>query len=282
MSDPSLVPRNALDGVEVGLSVSDSADLRRLGLNERHAELAIGEITRAVLIAGGRITYGGRMKPSGFTQQLMNEVRRYGTTRQSLRICLALPEHRKLTLEELDEIDRQLGLWGELTALDGDGNSVSWRNPATASLGGDERTAYSALRRFMTSVTQARVLLGGQLGTTVKGAMPGVIEEAILAIGAGQPIYLAGGFGGAAAAAAMTLELDDFAWLPSGLPSKADDPVAGVSLDALRAAASSGSWSVEGNGLTREQNRMLATSHRPGEIASLVALGLAKAFDGSR
>ena len=73
-----LAATDALRGVRVGISVSDSDDLGRLGLTDAHAEQAVGEVARAILIAGGSLVYGGRVKPSGFTQYLMHEIRRYG------------------------------------------------------------------------------------------------------------------------------------------------------------------------------------------------------------
>lgn len=282
MIGPELVPENALDNVDVGVSVSDSADLGRLGLNLRHAELAIGEIARAVLVAGGRLTYGGRIKPSGFTQHLMNEVRRYGTARWSLTICLALPEHRKLSVAEIDEIDRQLGTWGRLMTLDSQGEPVNWRrdrNPEGAAIENDrERQAsYSALRQFMTRTTCARVLLGGQL-TGFQGVMPGLIEEAILAIEQHQPVYLAGGYGGAAAAVVKVLGIDSLEWLPTDLPAGHDDAPVVEALAHLSTVAANAGWSAGTNGLSEEENHLLASSHRPGDIASLVVLGMGRLF----
>jgi hypothetical protein len=239
MIDPTLVSRDALADIDVGISISDSADLPRLGLDSRHAQLAIGEIARAVLVAGGRIVYGGRIKPSGFTQQLMNEMRRYGASRRSLTICLALPEHRKLSSTEFDDIDRQLGTWGRVVTLNGNGTPTSRTDdPATDhDLGVSERVAaLSGMRRFVTSATKARVLLGGQL-VGFQGAMPGLIEETVLAVEAGQPVYLAGGFGGAAAAAARALGLGPFDWLPADLPAGHDSPAVVEALDLLRGTA---------------------------------------------
>ena len=97
MSAAELYPADMLRKVRLGVSVSDSADLERLGLVEMHAQLAIAEIARAVLVSGGSLVYGGRVKPSGFTQFLMHEVRRYGTNPDAFTLCLAAPEHRKLS-----------------------------------------------------------------------------------------------------------------------------------------------------------------------------------------
>jgi hypothetical protein len=286
VTDPELVPRDALDGVDIGISVSDSADLAQLGLTTKHAELAIGEVARAVLVAGGRLTYGGRIKPSGFTQLLMHEVRRYGQDRRSFTICLALPEHRRLALSELDSVDRSLGVAGRLVCLDIDGSPVDPRSGRSDE--GEELDdpdvripAYSGLRRFIASTTRGRVVVGGQLAN-FKGAIPGVIEEVIASIEARQPVYIAGGFGGAAALAARTLGIDSFEWAPDGFPqTPAADARVEQSLVQLAEVARRTEWVARDNGLTDAELLQLSASHRPGDIASLVAIGLGRRFGSS-
>lgn len=49
----TLLPPDALRGMRLGISVSESTDLGRLGLLEEHFRLALGEITRVVLVSGG-------------------------------------------------------------------------------------------------------------------------------------------------------------------------------------------------------------------------------------
>jgi hypothetical protein len=278
--DPDLIPPGALRGVTVGLSVSDSTDLSRLGLDEQHINLAVGEITRAILIAGGTIAYGGWLRPSGFTHQLMDEVRRFGVARRSLTLYVALPEHRELSREALDNVDRQLGTWGKLVTLDQHGVPTDWRTlpQSDSPLSDDVRVAaYSGLRRHMADNIDGRILVGGKLRGYL-GAIPGVMEEAILAVERNQPIYLAGGFGGAAAAVARRLNAGDFAWLPSGLPEGEDDPGVQGALSRLGSLAFDSGWEISNDGLTPERRAQLSASHRPGEIASLCVVGLATKF----
>ena len=79
--------------------------------------------------------------------------------------------------------------------------------------------------------------------------MPGVIEETITAVEASQPLYVASGFGGAAALAAQALEIDDLGWAPDGFPARPEDSRIDDSLRRLRSSAASGRWSVERCGL---------------------------------
>ena len=57
----------------------------------------------------------------------------------------------------------------------------------------------TAMREKMEETIEARVLLGGKV-TQYAGRYPGLVEEALLAKRSGTPIFLIGGFGGAAGA----------------------------------------------------------------------------------
>ena len=205
-----LAATDALRGVRVGISVSDSDDLGRLGLTAAHAEQAVGEVVRAILIAGGSLVYGGRVKPSGFTQYLMHEIRRYGRDHEpALTLCLAAPEHHKLSRRELDDIDKALGTRGRIVCLDLEGHEIKGilspksRDPEPFSKANAPH-AYSSMRRHLATITDARVLIGGKL-SGFAGAMPGIVEEAIVAVEARHPLYVSAGFGGAAALVAQAV-----------------------------------------------------------------------------
>ncbi len=103
-----LLPPDALRGQRIGVSVSQSPDLDRLGLRETHFRLAVAEIARAILVAGGTLAYGGHLDPEGYTSFMVQELQRYSRTDQPLRVCLAWQEHRRLLLSELRR--RQRGL----------------------------------------------------------------------------------------------------------------------------------------------------------------------------
>ncbi len=281
MGTNGLAPRDALRGLRIGISVSESDDLGRLGLSVSHAEQAVGEIARAVLVAGGSLVYGGRVKPSGFTQYLVHEVRRYGGGPvPALTLCLAAPEHQRLSCDELADVDRMLGAQGRLVRLDQQGREIQRRpeigprdtEPLT---GADAAHAYSALRRHMATITDARVLIGGKL-SGFAGEAPGVLEEAIVAVKARQPVYVSAGFGGAAAMVAATLGLDDLRWAPENFPTRPDDERIDRAARVLAAAAVSSGWTAAYCGLGEQGVRQLAASHRASEIASLVVRGLAR------
>jgi hypothetical protein len=97
----------------------------------------------------------------------------------------------------------------------------------------------------------------------------------------GQPLYLAGGFGGVTADVAKALELDDGRWLPSISSSPAPDIRLLAGLEQLTQIAKKTGWKRSDNGLTDGENFLLAASYRPSEIAALVSLGLGRRFAAS-
>ena len=271
MTDPTLVAVHALKGQKIGISVSDSADLGRLGLTKRHCELAVAEIARAILLTGGSVIYGGRIHPEGFTQIIMDEVRRYADGRHSLTICLAESEHRDLTEDELQAIEGRLGVAATLVCLDSAGNELPLRRRPAPAEPVDPAQALTALRQYITEKTDARVIVGGQL-TGYQGVMPGVIEEALLSVRNGQPLYIAAGFGGAAAAIARTLDHELMNWAPVDLPVGAQS--AAWALQELSKAAKDNP--MGNDGLSSHQRAQLRATHRPADIAALVVYGLAR------
>jgi len=270
----NLLPPEALAGVRIGVSVSDSPDLARLGLSEVHLRLALGEMARVVLIGGGRLVYGGRLDPAGYTAFLQGELEKYARRDQPLVVCLAWQEHRELALAALKEAELELGLHGRITYLNSDGMPIAAADgrgeaPVSISDGATRAQALTAMRHYVISETDARVLVGGRR-SGFQGAMPGVIEEALIAIQAGQPVFLAAGFGGATWDAARALGLVTSEWPDLSGPARYD------ALAALEQAAHAAGWRLDVNGLRDEENLRLAASHRPSEVASLVALGLGR------
>lgn len=277
-----LIPRDALQGMKIGISVSDSQDLERLGLSQAHAEMAVGEIARAVLIAGGHLVYGGRVKPSGFTQYLIHEVSRYGSDHAAgqFTLCLAAPEHYKLSGHDFDAINWELGAKGRVVCLDPTGCEIQKSSKSKTSILDSIRSldiaqCYSVMRHYMGTITDARVLIGGQL-SRYRGTMPGIIEEAIIAINARQPVYVSAGFGGAAALVAQQLQFDNLDWAPEDFPIRPKDKRIDRALNKLEEAVSLSGWSATLCGLSKEDTQQLAASYRAGEIASLVVSGLAQ------
>jgi hypothetical protein len=291
------------DGLwRLGISTSVSDDLARLGLVETHFRVAIGEITRAVLLGGGGVVYGGRLDPAGYTNFMLRELQRYARRDRPLLACLSAALHRGV---DVAEFRQELGLFGHLVVLDADGRVVDDGELADRTqvdenervrglralrrymaahqvgrvfLGGrrqgfsgpipglvEELVGLRALRRYMAAHQVGRVFLGGRR-QGFSGPIPGLVEELVLTLERRQPVYLAGGFGGTTYDSARALGVPGLPDWPIG---PGDDPRLAAGIEALVAAPHD-----LHNGLSEAENAELATTHRPAQIAALVSRGL--------
>jgi SLOG cluster2 len=276
----NLLPANALAGKCIGISVSESPDLDRLGLLETHFRLALAEIARCVLIAGGNVAYGGHLLPEGYTSFLLKELQKYGRRDRPLLVCLAWQEHRRMALSELKRTRMDLGLYGRIVCLDPMGQVVEadegrGEEPQPVNDPELRKQSLTSLRRYMSSQIQGRVLIGGKRHG-FQGEIPGLMEEALIALEMGQPLYLAGGFGGVTTDIACVLGIDDGTWLPFWQDAPTEDSRLVFGRDRLHALTRADTWIGLNNGLTDEENQRLAATHRPSDIAALVSLGLGR------
>lgn len=214
MADPEVVGLRALLGKRIGISVSESADLQRLGLSEFHCRLVIAEVSRALFLAGATVVYGGRFGPDGYTEILINEAERFGGSTRVLELFFSESEYSGLSREDLEGIDQGLGEHGQVRLVSVAGQVV---DIASAVLGQFDRidttASLTSLRTIMANHCDARFLLGGRLEGYL-GVEPGVIEEARISLESGKPVLAAAGYGGAAAVVAMAL----FGWHPENWP----------------------------------------------------------------
>ena len=65
-----------LNRVSIGISISESDNLKLLGFSTAHLNDIMIETARYILAAGGNIVYGGDMRKGGFTE-LMFELLKY-------------------------------------------------------------------------------------------------------------------------------------------------------------------------------------------------------------
>jgi hypothetical protein len=98
--------------------------------------------------------------------------------------------------------------------------------------------------------------------------MPGVVEEVILAMRHGTPVFIAGGYGGVAGDMAVALGIDDENWLRL-------EEQRSYTTELLEVAADVG-WEPGSNGLDVDENRRLAVTYRASEAASLIVTGLSR------
>ncbi|MEA2604386.1 MAG: hypothetical protein QOF89_5378 [Acidobacteriota bacterium] len=258
----------------IGISISESPDLPRMGLGDPHLREATVEIARYLLRAGYSLAYGGDLRAGGFTRDLFELVRSYRTDApETLPVMnyLAWPVHRTLTDSQLDEIESEFTGGGILLLLDPQGQPMSReerREALSRHLADDWAQGLTAMRKTMARDCAARLLLGGKV-KGYSGAAPGLAEEALLILRAGKPLYLAGGFGGCACDVAAAL---GWGWAPERSPGE----VGPGYRETLQLLQEESSRRKPENGLSQDENVLLAETQRVPVILKLVLRGLSR------
>lgn len=300
------------------LSCSESGDTLRHGLTQAHLEAALLEISRQLLVRGATLEYGGHLGDEGYTVALFEMARTHN------RISQMDPAERiindvgwPLPLVTLPDAVRAknsyVARFRRIPRPDG----VEHLEPETfidepnffPANSPERRYAWArgmtAMRSFQASESgaAARVVIGGKIGPTITtdaegnktekwymGRIPGVMEEVLLSLRAGQPVYLIGAFGGAAGAVIDLLEgrsRTDLTWdYQSGAPHASamrelygQEGTAWEDYDEIsdyfKDIGIEGAASL--NRLTAEENRELFTSRDLHRITGLIIEGLCRA-----
>jgi hypothetical protein len=221
--------KRSLAGKLVALSMSESTDIARHGQDGLHLEQTMLELSRHLLIRGASLAYGGHIGSDGYTQRLFELVRTHND-RKDVEPFQRIVNHRgwplpKLPKSKLAELIPVSTLIPIARPMDVDEslNPVFVPEPEVyfpADPSAEHRYAWcrgmTEMRALQADHSRskviARVVLGGTFGPTLKageegqpakqqwyaGRMPGVLEEVLLSLQAGQPVFLIGAFGGAA------------------------------------------------------------------------------------
>lgn len=301
---------SGLQKATIGLSLSDSSDIRCYGLDKEHLATFADDLSLYLLMAGLRLAYGGRIGHDGeqvddinYTVKLFSLVRSYSPYAKNLDITMApiinyvgWPIHLRYTDEDykqygqaaiLEEIDKPdpLGISEEKLQPDDKG----WFPPNSP----ERRFAWgrgmTSMRMRMTKDITARVVMGGKLEKYV-GIYPGVLEEALLMIKAKKPIYLIGMFGGASRLLIDVIEgnkrdelttdwvcghIDDFkdalqVYKESGIEFLTPGQIEKKLIEYAKQDLSA----ILNNGLSNEENRELFYSNNPRRMLELILQGM--------
>lgn len=202
------------------VGISESGDAHHYGLSNAHFATLSDEIYLYLLLAGFKIAYGGSLSGSfdegnNFTLRLFELIRGYsglaeGVNAPSLKkaILNVAPWPLRLgygekewALFDGDCAEYQPGPRPNLPGRDDDIFPIVDGKRSLAADTPEKRYAWArgltAMRQAITGMSGARLVLGGKM-TGHAGLVPGVIEEAWLSLSQHQPLYLAGGYGGAA------------------------------------------------------------------------------------
>jgi hypothetical protein len=298
----------------IAVSISESEDIREYGLSTEHFATLTDEIHLYLLLAGLKIAYGGALKGgysegSNFTLRLFELVRAYSKLAEGVN---ASPLHDAILNVapwplRLNYSDSEWKLFSGKVAIyeEGPRPALPWSDdeifPPVGSIRllasdtSQRRYAWTRglteMRERITALSQARLVIGGKL-VGFSGLVPGVVEETWLSLTHRTPLYIVGGFGGAARAVSDQLlgiariEFTD-AWarhhisdLDVAIELYSSYGGAFHSMERMgadiSACAHSGIAQALNNGLNDDENRELMHSVNPQRIAWLVLTGLGR------
>ena len=268
-----LTPSDKKISGAVEVSVSKSPDLRVLGLSDGHLRDARAEIALHVLASGRSLAYGADLRQHGFTEFLFELLGRYQDhprhrSKIAITNYLAWPMHIRMTSNELETFSAEHRRVARLVFLARNGACLARekRLELAAREPDDDEWAegLTAMRTVMRGEILARIVLGGRV-EGYKGAMPGIAEETYLSFQADQPIFLLGGFGGCARDIAETIGLAD-RWAGSRDEWTGRRLFRNYSPDDCN------------NGLTLEENLVLARTQYIQQAVTLVSRGLRRIY----
>lgn len=260
-----------LKGRAIGISISESPDTAPLGLSQPHLQDAMTEVARHLLAMGCRLIYAGDHRMGGFTELLFELVARHRRNdqladQQAVVVnYLAWPSHTRMHRAELFKAFKLLEGNAELICLSREGEILPWPL-VLKTKAQDEPWAegLTAMRRFVSDQIIARIVLGGRV-EGFNGAMPGIAEEALMSLRIGQPLYLLGGFGGCTRDIIEAIGLAA-PWAPLDRNWDGRDEFRRFHVGDLK------------NGLTDDENSMLATTAHIDQALALVIRGLVRRF----
>jgi hypothetical protein len=269
----------------IAFSVSESDDMQEFGCGKAMLKDVVLELSRYVLKAGGYLAYGGDLREEGYTEAFENFSYQYGAKEKTgkrenyFTNYFAWPIHLKIDdKREADFIhcrvepifvDAPEGIADPKTYIPPEGNEnlSIWAHSLTK------------MREEMEENVDARIIIGGRL-SGFKGKYAGVIEEFLIASQQGHPIYLIGGFGGAAKAIVDLIEKKDvdLRKLAEETPYYSDfvgyynrENSDKIDYDVITDRIKNYSFD---NGLTLEENEELCHTTNILKIVSLVLKGL--------
>lgn len=197
--------KEILSNTKIGISISEvlGVEFSDHHIHADHLVRLAQDIARHLLARSATLIYGGDLRPSGFTEFILDEARilkdRLAETAPHVENHLAWP----LYVSDAD-VTAWRARYHQVM------KTIKCKIPDDVANGLDEETFLPAntcqnsyiwsrclteMRKNSISSSNARICAGGKL-TGYKGKMPGVLEEIILAIDEQKPIFLLGAFGG--------------------------------------------------------------------------------------
>lgn len=300
LTTPLLSQDRPFTGKTLGISMALADDLASIGLSPTHLECAIAEVSQMMLIGGGSLLYAGApgTHAPDLTTAIMDTVSSYTASVKAYAHLSGDPEQHDIhpgdmfslavpcivlnaseSIKRLSEAADHFAGYASILVLDENGRKIEDFDDLQPWQGDSNETARALhhIRQALPQYCDARLLIGGKTrrqSTDIPngyiGDFPGIVEEALYTLRKGQPLFIAGGFGGAAALLARELGLGRDLPVP-------DEALAEIKLcDAYRKAVDEikERFDPTRTGLNDDDLRCLATTQRASELGALIAKGL--------
>lgn len=285
-----------LKNKRIGISISESDNLKQLGYDLPHLKDVIIETARYILSLGGSLAYGGDMRNGGFTELFFDLLNHYKLPDQSkpkerFYSFLSWPLYLDLTKQQESDLINHVTFKkipppndinidkGECLIPKGVENLYIWSRCLTE------------MRQQMEQSCNARIFIGGRT-KGFKGKYPGLLEEFLIAIEYKHPMYLVGAFGGIVNAIISALndtnkdnlsndyyksETDYQEFISHYNIQHNESP---IDYDAIKKQIQELGWErvSQQNGLTIYENKRLAKTPHINEIVYLILKGLTNIF----
>ena len=300
LTTPLLSQERPLTGKTLGISMALADNLASIGLSPTHLESAVAEVSQMMLIGGGSLLYAGApgTHVPDLTTAVMDTVSSYTTSVKayarlegdheqhnihpghmfSLVVpCIVL--NTLASIKRLSQVADHFARNASIVVLDKNGLKIEDFDDLPPWQGDSNETAHALhqIRQALPQYCDARLLIGGKTRRQSTdnpdgyiGNLPGIVEEALYTLRKGQPLFIAGGFGGAAALLARELELGP------NLPVSAEALAENNESDAYRKAIDEIKklFDPTRTGLNNDDHRHLVTTQRASELGALIAKGL--------
>lgn len=196
-----------LSGKNVAISVSEAPDSDMHGYGTAMIRDLVIELSRHLLIAGAKMIYGGDLRSGGYTELFSELSLQYKEYQSNVdrgtfffRNYFAWPIWINFTHEiRLQYVNSRV----EPVFVECPAEYLGDKTKPIAPISDEYNLIWSyslmKMRKQMEIDSDARVILGGRM-TGFSGFMPGIMEEFIQAVSMNHPVYLLGGFSGAASA----------------------------------------------------------------------------------
>jgi hypothetical protein len=219
-STPISIDLGSLKGKHIGMSISDQSleDFIEKGISNKHLVQLSQDIARHLLAREGVLHYGGDLREDGFTEFLFNEASALKSRTLSTEININNYISWPIYLNDDMQIKNWRGKYRSVAKMinvpppddikELIPNSEDLLQPINTQNLFVWSRSLTEMRETMMSNCNVRICAGGrQRG--YKGFMPGVLEEILLAIENGLPLYLLGGFGGITGSVCEVIQGDE-------------------------------------------------------------------------